>query len=87
MTNSLAYLDAKSKSIVWDAYAENFPCEEIMEEGFNKYSGYVYLCLDCGVTIASSYGQEVQYIINHHETEQEIFFDSIKELEKHLNTY
>lgn len=85
MTTSLAYLDAKSKSIVWAAYAEHFASEEIMEEGFNTYSGYAYLCLDCGVTIGSAYGQNVEFIINDCETDQEIFFQSIEELNAHLN--
>ncbi len=32
---SVAYLEAKGKAIIWDAYAEYFTAEEIMEEGFN----------------------------------------------------
>ena len=39
MKNSFAYLDAKSKAIVWRTYAENFSGEEILEEGFNQNSG------------------------------------------------
>jgi hypothetical protein len=85
MTTSLAYLDAKSKSIVWAAYAEHFAGEEISEEGFNTYSGYAYLSLDCGVTLGSSYGQDVEFIIFHFETGEEIFFQSIDELNAYLN--
>lgn len=84
MTNSLGYLDAKSKSIVWAAYAENFAGEEIMEEGFNINSGYVYLALENGVTIASAFGQPVEYIVFDFEEGQEIFFYSIEELNAHL---
>jgi hypothetical protein len=85
MTNSLGYSDAISKSIVWRAYAIYFGGEEIMEEGFNMNSGYMYIALENGVTIASAFGQSVDFIIYDNETEEEIFFDSIEELNAHLN--
>ena len=81
MTNSMAYLDAKSKSIVWDAYANHFASEEILEEGFNINSGYVYIALENGVTIASNFGQGVAYFLNDFNTGEEIEFDSFEELE------
>ena len=83
---SFGYSDAKSKSIVWSAYAENFAGEEIMEEGFNINSGYVYIALENGVTIASAFGQSVDYIVYDNETEEELGFDSIDELNQHLGT-
>ena len=86
MTTSLGYLDAKSKSIVWAAYAEHFAGEEIMDEGFNINSGYVYLALEHGLTIASAFGQAVEFIIYDDETEDEIFFDSIEEANKFLQS-
>ena len=85
MNTTLGYLDAKSKSIVWMAYAENFAGEEIMEEGFNINSGYVYIALENGITIASTFGQPVEYIVFDFEEGQEIFFYSIEELNAHLN--
>lgn len=85
MTTSLAYLDAKSKSIVWAAYAENFAGEEIMEEGFNLNSGNVYIALENGVTIASAFGQDVEYYVYDFETGEEIAFESIDELNHYLN--
>lgn len=85
MTTSLGYSDAISKSIVWRAYAIYFGGEEIIEEGFNMNSGYMYISLENGVTIASAFGQAVDFTIYDHETEQEIFFDSIEELNAHLN--
>lgn len=85
MTTSLGYSDAISKSIVWRAYAIYFGGEEIMQEGFNMNSGYMYISLENGVTIASAFGQSVDFIIYDDETEQEIFFDSIEELNAHLN--
>ena len=85
MNTSLGYLDAKSKAVVWAAYAENFAGEDILEEGFNVNSGYVYLTLE-NVTIVSAFGQPVEYIVFDFEEGQEIFFDSIEELNSHLNT-
>ena len=85
MTTSLGYSDAISKSIVWRAYAIYFGGEEIIEEGFNMNSGYMYISLENGVTIASAFGQAVDFIIYDDENEEEIFFDSIEELNAHLN--
>jgi hypothetical protein len=84
MKTSFGYLDAKSKSIIWDAYAKHFGGEEIMEEGFNLNTGYVYLALENGVTIASNFGQDVIYFVNDFETEEELEFDSYEELEIYL---
>lgn len=83
--NSFAYLEAKGKSKVWMAYAEHFASEEILEEGFNPNSGYVYIALENGVTIASSFGQDVDFIIYDEEEGQEMFLYSIEELNMYLN--
>lgn len=82
--SSYGYSDAKSKSIVWDAYAEYFAGEEIMDEGFNINSGYIYLALEMGVTIASAFGQEVEFIVYDEEIDEEIFFHTIIELNHFL---
>ena len=78
------YSDAKSKSIVWAAYAEHFAGEEIMEEGFNINSGYVYIALENGVTIASCFGQSVDFIVYDFEEGEENIFGSYDELQKFL---
>jgi len=83
--NSFAYLEAKGKSKVWAAYANHFASEEILEEGFNPNSGYVYIALENGVTIASSFGQDVDFIIYDEEEGQEMFLYSIEELNMYLN--
>lgn len=83
--NSFAYLEAKGKSKVWMAYAEHFASEEILDEGFNPNSGYVYIALENGVTIASSFGQDVDFIIYDEEEGQEMFLYSIDELNNYLN--
>jgi hypothetical protein len=78
------YSDAKSKSIVWAAYAEHFAGEEIMEEGFNINSGYVYIALENGVTIASCFGQSVDFIVYDFEEGEENIFGSYDELQEFL---
>jgi hypothetical protein len=87
MKNSFAYLDAKSKAIVWRTYAENFSGEEIIEEGFNQNSGYVYIALENGVTIASAFGHEAEFIIYDYETGEETFLESIQELNQYLQNH
>jgi hypothetical protein len=82
--NSFGYSDALSKANVWERYANHFAGEEIMEEGFNVNSGYVYLTLE-NVTIVSAFGQPVEYIVFDFEEGQEIFFDSIEDLQNYLN--
>jgi len=81
---SFGYSDAKSKAVVWEAYADYFAGEEIMEEGFNINSGYVYIALEHGVTIASCFGQSVEFIIYDDETEEERVFDTINDANEFL---
>jgi hypothetical protein len=84
MENSFAYLESIGKSKVWKAYADNFANEDIMEEGFNSNSGYVYIALENGITIGSCVGQEVEYIVFDNETENELILDNYEELETYL---
>jgi hypothetical protein len=81
---SVAYLEAVGKSKIWMAYAENFAGEEIMQEGFNPNSGYVYIALKNGVTIASAFGQAVDFIIYDEESEEEKFYSTFEELSFYL---
>jgi hypothetical protein len=81
---SFAYLEAKGKSKIWAAYAEFCSGEEIMEEGFNVNSGYVYLALENGIQIACAFGQEVEFFGYDHYTEKEVCFYSFYELIEHL---
>jgi hypothetical protein len=82
--NSLAYLEAKGMSKVWAAYAEHYAAEEIMEEGFNPNSGYVYIALENGITIASSLGQDVEYLTYNFDNDEEIILDSFEKLQIYL---
>lgn len=71
-----AVLEAKSLSLCWEAYARFAAREDIMEIGFNDQSGYVYIALENGITIASKFGQEVEYIVFDHDTDLETFHES-----------
>jgi hypothetical protein len=84
MKTSLGYSDSISKSIVWRAYANYFAGEEIMEEGFNMNTGYVYIALENGITIASCFAQEVDFIVWDNDTDEEIILESYEELVDHL---
>jgi hypothetical protein len=84
MENSFAYLESIGKSKVWKAYADNFANEDILEEGFNPNSGYVYIALENGISIASCVGQDVEYIVFDNETENELILDNFEELETYL---
>ena len=55
----------------------------VLVAGFNPNSGYVYLALGNGTTIASAFGQDVEYIIYDFETDEEMTFDSFEELENY----
>jgi hypothetical protein len=61
------------------AYANDCPCEEIMEVGFNSNSGYVYIALENGISICSFMGREVEYLVTNFDDGEEFFFESYKE--------
>jgi hypothetical protein len=71
-----AFCEAMGLSNVFKAYAEECSREDIMEVGFNANSGYVYIALENGITIASCMGQRVEYIVTDFETGEESFFDN-----------
>ncbi len=77
--NDLGSSDFESWVLVNRAF--NWFCkgEEIMECGFNKQSGYVYIALENGVCIASCFGQEVEYLVTDFETGEEHFLETYEE--------
>ncbi len=79
-----AYLEAKGLAKVWKAYYKNAAREEIMEVGFNQNSGYVYIALHNGISIASAFGQSVDYIVTNMDDGEEYFLDSYSEAENKL---
>jgi len=86
-----AYLEAKGLAKVWKAYYKNAVREDIMEVGFNENSGYVYIALENGISIASAFGQNVDYLVTDMNNGEEYFLDSYNEasdkLEKLYETY
>lgn len=74
--NSLGQLDMASYINICIDFIKYAPREEIMEVGFNSSSGYVYIALENGVTIASAFNQEVEYIITNWETGEEHFCET-----------
>jgi hypothetical protein len=71
--------DLESWMLVQRAYKTYARGEDIMECGFNKMTGYVYIALENGVQIASCFGQDVEYITYDFENGEESFFDSYEE--------
>lgn len=80
----VCYAEAKGMGIVWDAYANDCPTEDIMECGFNCNSGYVYIALENGISICSMLGRVAEYLVTDFEDGREHFFDTYEEAENHL---
>jgi len=80
-----AYCEAKGLSKVFEAYANELSREDIMEVGFNKDSGYVYIALENGISIGSLLGNGVEYLVTDFEDGTEYFLDTYKEAEEKQN--
>jgi len=76
---NLGSSDLESAIKVHDAYLRNCHGESIMDIGMNQYTGYVYFALDNGISIASCFGQDVEYIKFDFETGEEKFFNTYQE--------
>ena len=77
--NSLGQLDLASYVNICIDFMKYAPSEEIMEVGYNSSSGYVYIALENGVTIASAFNQEVEYLVTDFETGEEHFLETYEE--------
>lgn len=71
--------DFESWILVQQAYRDYAFKEDIIECGFNKNSGYVYIALENGIQIASCFGKDVEYIVYDNKLEDELFFDNYDE--------
>jgi hypothetical protein len=71
--------DLESWILVQRAYQKFAQKEDIMDYGFNTISGYVYIALENGISIASCFGQPVEYITYDFENGDEEFFETYKE--------
>ena len=78
LNENIAYCEAIGLSKCFEAYAE---CggDEIIEIGFRPHSGYTYIALENGITIASMLGQNVEYLVSIIESGEEAFFDTYEE--------
>ena len=85
--NNPAYLEAKGLALVWEAYYKNCPREDIMEVGFNKYSGYVYIALENTISICSAFGKEVEYLVTDPYDGTEYFEETIDEAKDNFKKY
>lgn len=80
---SLAYTEAIGLSKCYKAYADYFASEQILEIGFNKLTGYIYIALEFdSVQIASLCGNDVEFIYTDFETGEETFYESFEDYEK-----
>lgn len=77
--------DKHSFELVLKAYNKYTSNEDIFEIGFNVNSGYVYIALENGVSIASCFGQSVDYIVTDFEDGTEFFLDTYEEAEEKLD--
>ena len=74
--SKLGSSDLESYILCLQAYQSECYGEDIMEVGFNKNSGYVYIALENGIQIASCFGNDVCYIVNDWETGEENFYST-----------
>jgi len=72
--NTLGSSDMKSLELCLEAYRLNAFREEIEEMGFNTSTGYIWIYLTNGVTIASCFGNDVEYIATNFDTGEEVFY-------------
>ena len=68
--------DLVSAGLVVTALSQVPDRVDIMCCGFNTSSGYVYIALENGITIASCFGQSVKYIVSDPDTDEEKFYKS-----------
>lgn len=79
LNGSICALEAVGLSKVFDAYADYTTGEDINSIGFNHNSGYIYICLENGISICSCLGQSVEYLTINSRTDEEQFFDTYNE--------
>lgn len=79
LNGSICALEAVGLSKVFDAYADYAAGEDINSIGFNHNSGYIYICLENGISICSAFGQSVDYLTYNSRSDEEQFFDTYEE--------
>ena len=77
-------LEAYGYSLCFAALSQNAAGEDIDSIGFNPNTGYTYIALGNGISICSSMGQSVEYLVTN--SGEESFFDTYIEAEEFLET-
>jgi len=67
--DSIPYCEAQGLAKVFQAYADQATNESILE------GGIVYIALENGVSICSSFGHDVEYLVTDFENGDEEFFE------------
>ena len=80
--SQLGSSDLFSYEIVLREYNNHARGESIMETGFNTSSGYVYIALENGISIASCFGQDAVFIVNDYENIEFIECDTYRDAEE-----
>jgi len=83
ISNSIAYCEAKGLGMIFQAYANECPNEDILGVGFNPHSGYVYIALENGISICSNLGRQVEFLVTDSNDGEETFYDTYEEAQKH----
>jgi hypothetical protein len=83
--NNLGSSDLRSLELCLEAYRENAFKVEIEDMGFNQNSGYIWLMLDNGVTIASCFATDVVYLATDWDSGEEQVFETYWECLNHVN--
>jgi hypothetical protein len=83
--NTLGSSDLESLQIILNTYNEDYEIRsnDIEDVGFNKFSGYVWLLLENGITIVSCFGQSAEFLTIDNSG-NEIFHDTYYEATNHL---
>ncbi len=81
--DTIAYCEAVGFSKCFGGYAEIAGRGFEIQIGFNPQTGYTYIHLENGITIASMLGRDVEYIKTSMGTGEEKFFASYEAAEKY----
>ncbi|CAB5223271.1 hypothetical protein UFOVP384_21 [uncultured Caudovirales phage] len=82
---SIAYCEAMGLSKCLAAYADECSGEGIMAIGFNPNSGYVYIALENGISICSSFANTVEFLVTDSFNGNEEFYETYEEAEENVN--
>jgi hypothetical protein len=85
INETIAYCEAMGLSKCFKAYANECSGEYILEIGFNPNSGYVYIALENGISICSSFAHDVEFLVTDSFNGNEEFYETYEEAEANVN--